>query len=264
MKADITELRKLKTVLEDKVSQLSEDVTSYKTKSDSLTTLCRQMELARDEALEGQAKLRSEMKVMQQNVTATKLQMSANSSTAGMFSAGNGSAAASGGGGDVDAAVKLCEAKYEAKLRQQNNKIDFLKSQLSAGQHTLSIYFLIYASYLTHPPYLTHRPINTSYQYTLTTNPSIHPTTTEQATVEELRTASEVDHNKLDDLRTELRLKLQETERLKDEAVTEAEKRIERVYEERMYELTGLQTKMKSVQSQLIDAFEETLLAKQR
>ena len=133
LKSDITELRKLKTVMEDKVTQLNEDLTSYKTKSDSLTMLCRQMELTRDEALEGQAKLRSEMKVLQQSVTATKHQTAANSSTSGMFSSGGGSSTASGGGGDVDAAVKLCEAKYEAKLRQQTNKIDFLKSQLSAG-----------------------------------------------------------------------------------------------------------------------------------
>ena len=59
-------------------------------------------------------------------------------------------------------------------------------------------------------------------------------------------------------------MKLQETERLKDEAVSEAEKRIEGVYGERMYELTGLQTKMKSVQSQLKEAFEEAASAKQR
>ena len=59
-------------------------------------------------------------------------------------------------------------------------------------------------------------------------------------------------------------MKLQETERLKDEAVSEAEKRIEGVYGERMYELTGLQTKMKSVQSQLKEAFDETSLAKQQ
>ena len=64
-------MRHQRTTLEDRLSQLSDDFAVMKAKSDSLTTLCRQMELTRDEALEGQAKLRSEMKVMQQSVTAT-------------------------------------------------------------------------------------------------------------------------------------------------------------------------------------------------
>ena len=71
LKAEILELRHQRTTLEDRLSQLADDFAVMKAKSDSLTTLCRQMELARDEALEGQAKLRSEMKVMQQSVTAT-------------------------------------------------------------------------------------------------------------------------------------------------------------------------------------------------
>ena len=71
LKAEILELRHQRTTLEDRLTQLSDDFAVMKAKSDSLTTLCRQMELTRDEALEGQARLRSEMKVMQQSVTAT-------------------------------------------------------------------------------------------------------------------------------------------------------------------------------------------------
>ena len=163
LKADITELRKIKTVLEDKVTQLHEDLTTYKTKSDSLTTLCRQMELTRDEALEGQAKLRSEMKVMQQSVTASKHQLAANNNTVGTF--GGGGLAAAGGGSDVESAVKLCEAKYEAKLRQQSNKLDFLKSQLSAGS-----YPFLYTPTLSYS-ILSTDFINKSFHYILSAYP---------------------------------------------------------------------------------------------
>lgn len=37
-------------------------------------------------------------------------------------------------GVDVDTAVRLGEAKNEAKLRQQLNKVEFLKAQLAAEQ----------------------------------------------------------------------------------------------------------------------------------
>jgi chromosome segregation ATPase len=62
----------------------------------------------------------------------------------------------------------------------------------------------------------------------------------------------------------EFKLRLQDAERQREEAVSDAEHRVTQLYEDRMAELTTLQTRMMSVQGQLQDAFQEASMAKQR
>ena len=84
----------------------------------------------------------------------------------------------------------------------------------------------------------------------------------EQATAEEFKIAAEKDRQKMEDLRSEFRLKAVEMERLKQEAIDEAERRVELTFEDRMREYTTLQARVMSMQGQLKDAFEETAQAK--
>jgi hypothetical protein len=143
------------------------------------------MELARDEALEGQATLRTEMKALHQSVSAT-FRMD---TTLAQAAANKGAAPAGAAGAtDVDTSTRLNEAKADAKIRQLTNKLEFLKAQLAS----------------------------------------------EQATAEDFKVAAERDRQKVEDLRADFRVKTAEMERLKQEAVEEAEKRVERAFEDRM------------------------------
>jgi hypothetical protein len=208
------DLRFQKGSLEDRISHLSDDFMVLQTKNDNLQTLCRQLEKGRDDAVDAQAKLRAELKAMQQSVSATfRLEHS-------MVQSGGAPPTNSAllAAGDLDAAMRLNEAKAEAKVRQLTNKLEFLKAQLAS----------------------------------------------EQATNEELRSTANKEKLRLDEIRSEFRLKMQEADRLKEEAVADAERRVELGFEDRMRELTTLQAKMMSVQGQLKDAYDETSLARQR
>ncbi len=79
---------------------------------------------------------------------------------------------------------------------------------------------------------------------------------TEQSAGEDLRKALSSSRAKLDELRDEFRIRMHEAEQLKKTAVDDMEQRMEVIYEDRMMELTTLQTKFMMMQGQLQEAFQ--------
>ena len=79
----------------------------------------KQAEQLHQEALAEQGRLRGELKAMQSSATASYRLESASNQSIGV---------------DADTAIRLNDAKNEAKVRQLTHKVDFLKSQLSAEQ----------------------------------------------------------------------------------------------------------------------------------
>jgi DNA repair exonuclease SbcCD ATPase subunit len=206
-KVEVSDFKRQKASLEDRLTILTDDLSSMNAKADSLRQLCRQLEQSRDEALDSQQRLRGELKTLQAGVAAS----------ARLDGPGSGTVTAALNG-DPESAWRLNEAKADAKLRQLTNKLDFLKAQLSS----------------------------------------------EQASAEDLKSAAERNRSKVDELKGEFRLKTQEMERVKDQAVEDAEKRLEVVYEDRMVQYTTLQAKSMSLHGQLQDAYQDAALAKQR
>ena len=103
--------------LEDKISKLEDDLDTEKRKTNGLSEVTKNLEAARAEAVNAQHKLRADLKSMQQSMASTyKMESSQNI----------------GIGVDADTAIKLAEAKSEAKVRQLTNQVEFLKSQLAA------------------------------------------------------------------------------------------------------------------------------------
>jgi hypothetical protein len=82
--------------------------------------------------------------------------------------------------------------------------------------------------------------------------------------MEEMKIAVEESRQTLEEMKDEFRQRLQEVEKMKRKAIIEAEQRVEVSYEERMTELTTLQTKFQSVTGQLNEAYAENQIAKQR
>lgn len=62
----------------------------------------------------------------------------------------------------------------------------------------------------------------------------------------------------MDELRVEFRLKMQEADTFKAEAVELAERQVELIYSERMHEFAALQAKAMAIQGQLQIAYQET------
>jgi len=86
----------------------------------------------------------------------------------------------------------------------------------------------------------------------------------EQKAMEETKIAMATSRQQLEELRDEFRFRLQEAEQLKRQAVLEAEQRVESSYEERMSELTTLQTKLMMVQGQLQEAYQDSTIIRQK
>ena len=213
LKVEITDLRRQRTVLEDRITQLSDDFTVIHAKSDSLVQQNKQLELIKDEAIEGQNKLRIDLKALQKSGTAAFRLDSSNAASL------PGSKNISGSVGvDYETTIRLNEAKADAKIRQLTNKLDFLKAQLSS----------------------------------------------EQSSSEDLKLVAIKEKSKVDELRVEFRLKMQEADVLKTEAVEIAEKQLESIYTERMQEFTSLQAKTMTIQGQLQIAYQDTATAKAR
>jgi chromosome segregation ATPase len=102
-----------------------EDFASASAKAAALAGMCQQLERTRDDALEGQKKLRADLKSAQQSVTSTfRLEGTTN---IGALTSASGTV-------DPETAMRLNEAKSEAKLRQMANKMEFLKAQLASEQ----------------------------------------------------------------------------------------------------------------------------------
>jgi DNA repair exonuclease SbcCD ATPase subunit len=125
LKNEITDLRQSKATLEDQLTQANDDLADANSKAAALGALVQQLERARDEALDEQKKLRANLKSTQQSVTQTfRLDGSTNL----------GHLTSAGGAVDPETAIKLNEAKSEAKLRQMANKLEFMKAQLASEQ----------------------------------------------------------------------------------------------------------------------------------
>jgi hypothetical protein len=86
----------------------------------------------------------------------------------------------------------------------------------------------------------------------------------EQSAMEEMREGMETNRRIMEEMKNEFRLQLNEAEQNKRKAVEDAERRLEMIYEERMNELTTLQTRVMMVQGQLNEAFQESTIMKQR
>ena len=118
-RAEILSLREMIREKDDKISTLTDELTAAVAKSDGLILMCKQLEQSRVEAVEASNKLRADLKGMQQAVSASYRLESSQSLGIGV---------------DADTAIRLNEAKLSAKERQINNKLEFLKGQLSAEQ----------------------------------------------------------------------------------------------------------------------------------
>lgn len=189
--------------LEDKVVRLNDEIESLTNKCDSLTERNHQLDAARIDAMNGQQKLRADLKSMQSSV-ANSYRLESSQSI--------------GIGVDADTAIKLSEAKAEAKVRQLTNQVEFLKSQLAA----------------------------------------------ELASVEEMRAVCDSAKEKAEFMKSDFRERMAEAERQRIADVEAAEVRTEQRYEIRMNELSSLQAKFASIQSQMQEAFQDSEAAKQR
>jgi hypothetical protein len=119
LKAEIMELRSMHASYEDRLTQSAEELSAAHARIHALQGANQQLEIAKNAALDGQQKLRGDLKNMQQSVQASYRLESAQGIGAG-------------GGVDPDTAIRLADAKNEAKTRQLMNKLEFLKSQLDA------------------------------------------------------------------------------------------------------------------------------------
>eukprot|EP01034_Spumella_vulgaris_P024755 gene24755-31132_t len=122
LKSEIMELRSAATHLEDRIATGREELSAAMGTIHQLKSVNAQMDLAKREAVEQQSKLRADIKNMQQSV-----QASYRLETSQQLLQSSGTAAA-----DPESAMRLNDAKNEAKSRQLTNKIEFLKSQLDA------------------------------------------------------------------------------------------------------------------------------------
>lgn len=120
LKGEVAELRRMQANLEDQLAHRSDDLNTAMSRIQSLQNINAQLEVSKQNAVEAQQRLRADLKNMQQSVQASyRLETSQ----------GLG-ATADAGGTDPHTAMKLNDAKNDAKMRQLTNKLEFLKAQL--------------------------------------------------------------------------------------------------------------------------------------
>lgn len=120
-KAEVSALKSFITELEDKLLLKDEELAGAVSKLQSQYKLGKQLDQARVDAVEQCNKVKADLRNVQQTVAASYKLESSQGLTVGV---------------DADTAIRLNEAKSEAKVRQQANKVEFLKSQLAAEQST--------------------------------------------------------------------------------------------------------------------------------
>lgn len=111
LKSEIASLKSEIASFEDRYSALNDDLQDSRAQQEAMLRTCQQLERSRQDALDMQSKLRADLSNMQQTVNATyRLE-----SSQGL-----------GVGVDADTAIRLNEAKFEAKERQLQNKVNYL------------------------------------------------------------------------------------------------------------------------------------------
>ena len=110
LKSEIAVLKSEIAALEDRYSSIKDDLQDSRAQQEAMSRTCQQLERSRQDALDSQNKLRADLSNMQQTVNATyRLE-----SSQGL-----------GVGVDADTAIRLNEAKFEARERQLQNKVKF-------------------------------------------------------------------------------------------------------------------------------------------
>lgn len=202
-KIDLQEQKLLTAALEDKLKDTEDALAEIRSQENTSRMLCAQLEAKYKDSVEAQTKLKNDLKIMQASVGNTyKLE----------------SAQEIGVGVDADTAIRLAEAKSEAKIRQIQIKCDFMRSQLEA----------------------------------------------EHAAQEQLQQTIENQKKEYDQLKHDFRTRVREMETEKQQAVEDQERQTELHFEERMLELSSLQSKFHMLQAQLQEAFQDNALSKQR
>ena len=123
LNAEFIELRTAKASVEDTLARTQDELNRAHSLIKSLEAANTQLKVMEQAALMGQTTIRNDLKNLQQSVQA---------STRVSKSFGKNADADSGAGPSADAAttIRLTEAKFEAKIRQLVNKLEFLKNQL--------------------------------------------------------------------------------------------------------------------------------------
>jgi hypothetical protein len=122
------EITNATAVVEERMAIQSDDLTKANSRIRMLEGANSQLERAKTEALNGQTTLRNDIKNLQASVKASM------GITGNVLDHGKNRDDAPSS--DTATAVRLTEAKYEAKCRQLNNKVEFLKSQLDSEKAT--------------------------------------------------------------------------------------------------------------------------------
>ena len=107
-KSEVIGLKKALTDADDKAVALKDDLFRANTEIERLTALNQQLDRAREEGLTVQTQLRADLRHMQQSVAASYRLESAQNIGIGV---------------DADTAMRLNDAKNDAKTRQLSNKV---------------------------------------------------------------------------------------------------------------------------------------------
>jgi hypothetical protein len=152
LKSDLSEMKCKMIVLEEELAKKEENSQSSRMMLNQLQAKNEQLEDVRRGLLHDQTKLRSDLKNLQQSIQATyRLESSSLSASSLLSSPGKvktsnanavavndySNASSSSLPSDLENMLKIHDAKYEAKLRQMNNKLEFMKSQLETERKEL-------------------------------------------------------------------------------------------------------------------------------
>jgi chromosome segregation ATPase len=226
-KTEILGLRSKIMTLEDTITAKGEELAKALSKLDATKNLNRQLEKTREDLTDSLNKSHNEIKNLQQSLSSNfRFESSGNMNS---LTNGNGSTANGGGPGGMNlngsSTFNLDNRRSSAGFNNSNafgdSRISEARVDSKLKQMTNKIEFL--KAQLE----------------------------TEQSSVEDLKNALNSSQTKLNELRYEYRLKMQEVEQNRKITIEETEKRLEEVYEERMVELTNLQSKIGFYETQL-------------
>lgn len=141
-KSDIHELKNINHLLEEKLMSKIEELQSMEIEMGRLRLSNQQAIESKQLAVQEQVKLRQDLKNIQQSIQANYRFDNSTTKSLSPDKSVNpsndfGQSIVSNLPNDVESMMKINDAKYEAKLRQLTNKLDFLKSQLETERREL-------------------------------------------------------------------------------------------------------------------------------